>query len=244
MMSSPTEPSTPTTDKTSLVEDLFDIWFTPSAVFARRRDGGAFGPFLVCALLLGVLFFAAMGTLQPVFDAQLAKTIAEAQAANPDLTGDQLAAMQGVMEKSIQFGGLIFLPIVLFLLGLGVWLLAKILGGALSFGGGIMVASFAYLPKALELLLVTVQGLVFDTSAWNGQYQFSWGVARFMDHTGPQGLYLLMGRVDVFTIWVTILIALGLIHTAKVEKTKAYLGAAALWAIGAIPALMQLIGGK
>lgn len=243
MMSAPTEPSTPTTEKTSLVEDLFDIWFTPSAVFARRRDG-ALGPFLVCALLLCALYFAAAGTLQPVFDAQLAKAITEAQAANPDLTGDQLAAMQGFMEKSIQYGGLIFLPIVLLLVGTGVWLAAKVLGGALSFGGGIMVAAFAYLPKALELLLVTVQGLVFDTSTWNGQYQFSWGVARFMDHTGAQGLYLLMGRVDVFTIWVTILIALGLIHTAKVERTKAYLGAAALWVIGAVPALMQLIGGK
>jgi hypothetical protein len=231
-------------EKPSLIEDCIDIWFTPSAVFARRSDGGWLGPFVVCLVLLTALFYAAMGPLQGVFDAELMRSIADARAQNPNLTGDQLAAMQGVMEKTIRFGGLIFLPIVLFLLGVCVWLAAKILGGNLSFGGGLMVASFAYLPKALELLLVTVQGLVMDTSTWNGRYQFSWGAARFMEPSASQGVYNLLGRVDVFTIWVTILIAMGLVHAAKLENAKAYAGAAAIWVLGATPALFQLVTGK
>lgn len=243
-MSAPLEGSTPTPAKASLIEDCFDIWYSPSTVFARRRDGGWLGPFVVSAVLLTALFYAAMGTLQGVFDAELTRAIADAQAQNPNLSGEQIAAMQGVMEKSIQFGGLIFLSVAIFLLGCGVWLAAKMLGGALSFGGGLMVASFAYLPRSLEMLLVIVQGFVLDTSAWTGRYQFSWGVARFMEPSATQGLYNLLGRVDLFTLWVTILVAIGLMHAGRVEKSKAYIGAAVIWLLGAVPALFQLASGK
>lgn len=243
-MTAPTEGSTVTPEKASLLEDCFDIWFTPSTVFARRRGSGWFGPFALSAVLLAVLFYAALGTLQGVFDAELTRAIAEAQAQNPNLTGEQLAGMQNVMESSIRYGGLVFLPIALFMVGLGVWFVSRIFGGELSLGGGLMVASFAYLPKSLEMLLVTVQGFVLDTSKVAGRYELSWGVGRFMQPGETQGLYNLLGRVDLFTLWVTILVAIGLVHAGKVEKTKAYMGAALLWVLGAIPAIFQLVSGK
>ncbi len=238
------ESPAPAPAKASLIEDCIDIWFKPSAVFARRSGAGWFGPFAVSAVLLVALYYAAAGSMQGVLDAEVTKAIASAKAENPNMTGEQLATMQTVIEKSIQFGGLVGLPVALFILGFGVWLVSRLLGGILSLGGGIMVASFAYLPKALELLLVIVQGMVLDTSAWNGRYKFSWGAGRFMEPSETQGLYNLIGRVDAFTIWVTILIALGLIHAAKVEKTKAYAGAAVVWILGAIPAIYQLATGK
>lgn len=243
-MNPSSESPAPAPEKASLIEDCIDIWFTPSAVFARQSGAGWFGPYAVSAVLLAVLAFAAMGSMQGIFDAEVVKAIAAAKAENPNITGEQLATMQTVMEKSIQFSGLIGLPIALFVLGFGVWLVSRLLGGILSLGGGIMVASFAYLPKALEMLLVIVQGMVFDTAAWTGRYKFSWGAGRFMEPGETQGLYNLIGRVDVFTVWVTILIALGLVHAAKVEKTKAYAGAAVVWVLGAIPALYQLATGK
>lgn len=231
--------------KASLIEDCIDIWFSPSAVFARRASGaGALGPFLVCSVLLTALYFAAMGPLQPVFDAEVARAVAQAQADNPSLTADQVAGMQGMIEGSIKYTGLVIMPVVLVLLGAGVWLMAKMFGGSLSFGGGVMVASFAYFPKTLEMLLITVQSFVRDTSAWSGRFQYSWGLGRFMDSSGPQGWYNVLGRVDLFTLWVTLLVALGLIHVAKVEKSKAFAGAAVLWALGAVPALLQVASGK
>jgi hypothetical protein len=243
-MSESTDGPITSPEQTSLLEDCFDIWFTPSSVFARRRSGGWLGPLLLSSVLLAALLYAAMGTLQGVFDAEVTRAVVDAQAQNPNLTSEQIASMQGVMEKSIQYGGLVFLPIVLIGLGFGVWLVSRIFGGELSLGGGIAVASLAYLPKSLEMLLVIIQGFVIDTSTITGRYQLSWGVARFMQPGDTQGLYNLLGRVDLFTIWVTALVAIGLVHAGKLEKPKAYAGAGILWVLGAVPALLQLVTGK
>jgi len=239
MFASADSPSPPAS--ASLAEDLIDIWFTPSTVFARRVNGGAWGPFLITAILLCVLFYAAMGSMQGIFDAELAKALAEARATTPEMTDAQAAQMQGILEGSIRYGGLVAMPIVLVGLGVIVWLAAKVLGGTLSFGGGIMIASFAYLPKALDLLVFIGQGFVLDGDA-TARFQYSVGVGRFLDPTMNQGVYNLLGRVDLFTIWVTVLIILGLIHTAKVERSKAIAGGVALWIIGGLPALLQAFG--
>jgi hypothetical protein len=240
-----TDGGTTAPPKASLIEDCIDIWFSPASVFTRRGpSGSALGPFLVAAVLMVVLYYAALGSMQAVFDAEVARAITEAQAQNPQMSSEQVEATRGIIEGSIKYGAILFMPIVLLLLGCGVWLMSKMLGGSLSFGGGIMVASFAYFPKVFELLLVSVQGMVRDTSTWNGRYDFSWGLGRIMDNSGAQGVYNLLGRVDVFTIWVTILVSVGLVYAGKVEKTKAYGGAAVLWLLGAVPALIQVATGK
>jgi len=242
MFASAHEPSPP--PPASLAEDCIDIWFTPSTVFARRRNAGAWGPFLVATVLLCLLFYAGMGSMQGIFDAELAKAVAKTQADNPSMTADQIAQMQGVMEGSIRYGGLVAMPIVLVLLGLVTWLTGKILGGTISFGQGVMIASFAYLPKALDLLLFIAQSFVFDGVSATARHEYSVGLGRFVDATTMNpGLYNLIGRVDLFTIWVTILVVLGLIHTAKVERSKAIGGGVAIWVLGGLPALLQVFGG-
>lgn len=239
MFSSAQEPAAPA-PQTSLVEDFIDIWFSPSAVFARRRDAGAWGPFLITTVLLCALFYAAMGAMQGIFDTELAKAVAKVQADNPSMTADQVAQMQGAIEGSIRYGGLVAMPLVLLSLGVVTWLVAKALGGTLSFGGGVMIAAFAYLPKALDLLLFLAQSFVFDEVSATARFQYSVGVGRFLDPTMNPGLYTLLGRIDLFTIWVTVLVTLGLMHTAKVERSKAIAGGIAIFVLGGLPALMQL----
>lgn len=234
----------PAPAKASLAEDLFDIWFTPSRVFTRRAGQSGWGAFLVVSVLLLVLFLAVNGMMQGVWDAEMARAVAQAQQGNPNMTGDQIAGMQKVMAVSMKYGAMVGIPIALLLMGLLVWIVGKVLGGALGFGSAVMIASFAYVPKVLEMLLIAVQGLFMDTASWTSRFQFSWGVGRFMDHSGPQGMLNFVGRIDVFTIWVTLLIALGFMHAAKIEKSKAYIGAAVMWVLGAAPALLQIVQGK
>lgn len=243
MTGSPEGHAAPTAEL-SLIEDCVDIWSSPSKVFARRREGPYWGPYFVCAVLILVLYYAALGPMQGFFDAEVARQVAKAAEANPQMTADQLAGMQGVMEGSMKYGGLVAIPLMLLCLGLVVFLVAKIFGGELAFGGGVMVASFAYFPRMIDSLLVILQSAVLDTTTWSGRYQWSLGVGRFMDPSGPQGMVNLLGRIDVFTIWVTILIAFGLQYAAKLPKEKAYMGAAIIWVLGALGPLYQVIMGK
>ncbi len=235
---------TDTTQQSSLVEDMIDAFFSPVAMFTRRAGRPAWAVYAIVTLLLAAGFYASLGALQGVFDAEMARAMAEVSAKNPNMTADQLAGMQSTMEASFKYGGFVAMPFILLILGACVWLVAKVLGGELGYGGGVMVASFAYLPKVLESLLVSVQSLVLDTSKFSGRYQFSWGVGRFLDSSMSQGMQNLLGRIDLFTLWATLLIAIGLAYSAKVPKSKAYTGAAVVWVLGALPAVLQLIRGQ
>jgi hypothetical protein len=46
-----------------------------------------------------------------------------------------------------------------------------------------------------------------------------------------------VGRLDVFTLWVTVLIAIGLAVTGKISRGKAAVAAAIVWVIGALPTI-------
>jgi hypothetical protein len=45
-------------------------------------------------------------------------------------------------------------------------------------------------------------------------------------------------RVDVFTLWITFLVAVGLRVVGKVPMSKALVGAAVVWVLGALPTLV------
>lgn len=229
--------------ESSLIEDFIDVFFAPSAMYARRASKGPWVPFLIVAILMAGLYYVNTGNMQGIFDAEVARAIASASEQNPNVTGEQLEGMRGVMETSMKWGGVIIMPVVLLLLGLITWLVGKILGAPLGFGTGLTIASFAYVPKAVEFVLFSVQAIVFDTAAHTGRYQASWGVARFLDPSGKQGLYNFLGRVDIFTIWVTVLLVMGLIHAGKMERSRAYLAGGILWVVGAGPAILQMIQG-
>ena len=241
-MFAPVEQPSPT-PSASLAEDFIDIWFTPSAVFARRAGRSAWGPFLVTSLLLIVLFAAAMGPMQGFLDAELAKAVAQAREANPAMTDAQLERVQRGIEMSIRYGGLVAMPFVLLVGGVLTWLASKLLGGTLSVGGGIMVASFAQLPKALDFVSIMIQSFVLEAPSRPGQFQYSIGVGRVLDPAMSPGLYQLLGRIEVFSLWTVVLVVLGLIHAGKVERGKAIAGAVGLWVLGAAPALLQLLRG-
>ena len=233
----------PPVEQASLVEDFIDIIFSPSKVFARRVGGG-WAAFLVVSVLIAVLSFVNAGTLQGVMDAEVNRQIAATMEANPNLTEDQLNGMRGMMEGSMKWGPIVGVPIILLLFGLAIWLVGKILGGTATFAGGVMIASFAWVPRILEMMLVAVQALVMDTASYTSRWQFSVGVGRFMDPDGPQGMLNFLGRIDVFTIWVTVLVVLGLIHAAKVTKEKAMVAGAIMFVLGGAPAIIQMISGK
>jgi hypothetical protein len=244
-----TQPSAPTAatppDNTSFAEDLIDIFVSPAKVFARRAKGNPMAPYLVVCVILIVLFFASKNALAPIFDAEMQKGIDAAMKANPQLTPDVMEKAKPMMNITVNVGGVVVVPCLLLILGLITWITGRVLGGTLSFGTGLLIASYAWMPRIIDSVLGLVQGLTLDVSKMTSHLQLSASVARFLDPpTGPQGFYQLMGQIDIFSIWVAILFAVGLAYAGKVGKGNAIAGGVIMWVVGAIPAIWALLLGR
>jgi hypothetical protein len=84
-----------------------------------------------------------------------------------------------------------------------------------------------------------VQGFFVDPAQLDGAYRLRLGFGRFLDPdtTSPM-LIAILGRVDLFTIWVTVLLAIGLAVTGRVTRGRAAIAALLVWVLGGIPGMM------
>lgn len=238
-------PVTPPVEQANLLEDLIDIFVSPAKVFARRANSGFFLVMLILTTLIGVLYFANQGALQGIMDAEFGRQIETIMKQNPSMTSEQVEGMRGVMEMSTKYAVIAFIPIIVLGHGLLNWLVGKIFGASLTYKASAMIAAFAYMPRVIESVLVAVQGLVLDTASMRGRFDFSIGAGRFMDpDTTSLGLLGIVGRIDVFTIWITILTGIGISVVGKVPREKGMMAAAVIWVIGALPAVYQLVTGS
>jgi hypothetical protein len=239
---SSTEPPVPTAPSkpASVWEDFIDIFYTPSTVFERRERSGFFLPLLVVTLLTGVLFLVNSGVLTPIMDAEMGRAVSAMQAKGTNLTAEQLESMRSLNEKISKVAVFIFLPVGIFFTGLALWLIGKFVDSRATLGQALMVSSYAFLPRVLEGVSTSIQGLLLDPSSMNGRYRISLGIGRFFDpDTASPMLLAIIGRLDLFTIWVTVLLAIGLAVVGKIPRQRAAIAAALVWFTGAIPGLLQ-----
>jgi hypothetical protein len=221
-------------------EDFVDIFYAPSSVFARREHSGFGIPLLVCTVLIGVISVANMGVLQPILDAEFGRNMAAAMKANPNLTAESMQKMRGVGESIAKIGSFIGTPIAIFFVGLFLWVAGKLVGARTTLAAALMVAAYAWVIRVVQSVLYGVEGLLMDPAALNGQYRLSFSPARFLDPDVASPLLIaVLGRFDIFTIWVTVLLGIGLAVTGKISRQKAFLAAALVWLLGGLPAILQ-----
>lgn len=237
-------PLAPAPEKASLLEDFIDIFFAPSKVFARRANSGFWLVTIIVTVLIGGLFIVNSGVMEGIMNAEFNRSMAAAMEKNPGLTPEQVGVGRGMMETVGKIAIFIMMPIIVLLLGLAIWAVGRLFGAVFGYTAACMIAAYAYIPRVLESVLVAVQGLVVDTAALTGRYDLSLGVGRFIDpDTMSMGMMGLIGRIDVFTIWVTILIAIGISVVGKIPRSTAMLAGAVIWVIGALPAVWSLVMG-
>jgi hypothetical protein len=234
-------PAVPTPEKASLAEDFVDIFFSPSAVFARRANSGFFLVMCILTLLLGGLFLANRGVMEGIMDAGIARQMAETAKQNPAMTEEQLAMGKKFAGYLVSFGGFIGVPLGMLFVGLCAWLTGKLLEAKFSYTAATMIAAYSFMPRIIEAFAVTAQGFLIDTGALTGQFQLSLGVGRFLDPEMSPGLLGLVGRVDIFTLWVTALLGIGIAVVGKLPKEKAILAGVVMWTFGALPSLWTLV---
>lgn len=228
----------PTAASASWWEDFVDIFYAPSQVYARRAGSGFGVPMAVVTVVLAIIAIVNSGVMQPILDAEFARSTAAAMRQNPQITPEMMAKGRGIGEAIAKYGALIFVPIGIFFTGLVLWLVGKIVDAGESLAAAIMVAAYAFAPRMLEGVLAGIQGLLLDPASLNGRFKLSLGLGRFLDpDTASPVLLALLGRVDVFTIWVTVLLAIGLSVTGRIPRSRAAVAAAIVWVCGALPQL-------
>jgi hypothetical protein len=226
------EPKKP--EKASLLDDFMDIFYAPSSVFARRANASFWIPLLIVSVLFGVIFLANRDLIEPIIDAETSRALAKT---GQQLSADQIATMKKASGVIGMIGAFVGAPIGMLLLGVVIWLVGKFFDATESINAAIVVAVFSYVPRVVEGIVNRAQGLFVDPSSLTSRYSLSLGVGRFLDpDTTSPILLALVGRIDLFTIWVTVLIAIGLAVTGKISRAKAAIAAAVIWLLGALPA--------
>jgi hypothetical protein len=224
--------------KTSVWEDFVDIYYAPSDVFARRRDGRFGLALLVVSVVLALLYWLSQTYLEPMWTAEFDRQMATAMRDNPQMTPEMAEQARGMQRFTAMFG-VIFFPIVAMLTGLVLWLVGKLFDSTQTVSQALMVGTYAQFPRVIDWIVRNAQGAILSPESIEPKYGSSLSLARFLDASSVSPLvYELAGRIDVFTIWVTVLLAIGLHVTGAVAKGRAYAAAAIVWLVGSLPAVL------
>jgi hypothetical protein len=231
----------PAPSSASVWEDFVDIFTNPSAVFERRREGQFGMALVIIAVLTGILAFALHNGLAPVMDAVIAKQQAAIMAKNPAITQDQLNSMSSMMEKTSQFGAVIFVPIITAIGALLIWLIGKFVDTKMAFAPAMMIATYSGVPRIIQTVITALQGLFLAPESITGPGSVSIGPARFLPATANAGLEAVLTNLDVFVIWSFILMAIGIAVVARAPMKRAAITAGLVWLVTLLPGLYQAI---
>lgn len=224
----------------SRLDDYLDVFVSPTALFTRRSDGKFGQALLVLVALSAILFFATKTAMAPIMDAEFTKGMAGALKSNPNMSPEQMEQAKQIGAKVASVAVFVIVLIAPFMLGALIFLVTKVIGGSLKYVQGITIATFALFPRLVESVVNAVQALLMDESKLTSRLSVNIGVGRLLDPATTNAyVQALAGRVDVFTLWCTVLIAIGIKVIARVSTGRAVAGAAIIWLLGAIPVLWQ-----
>lgn len=228
-------PVPPKVEKASLLDDFMDIFYAPSAVFARRANASVWIPLIIVTVLLAVVFIANRDLIDPIMEAEMARGMAKS---GQKLTPDQIATATKFALRFAIVGAVLGPPVAIVVMGLVLWMVGKFVDAKQTLNAAIVVATFSYVPRIVEGIVNRVQGLFVDPNSLTSRYSLTLGLGRFLDpDTSSPMLLGLVGRIDVFTIWVTILLAIGLAVTGKIPRSRAAIAGVLMWVLGALPTL-------
>jgi hypothetical protein len=229
-------------ERVAVWEDFIDIFYAPSNVFARRQHGSFWIPMLAVTMLVGTLFYLNSGAMQPIMDAEFNRGMAAAMRQNPQLTPEAMDRFRQIGTRIGQIVIFVMMPLTITMIGVCLWLIGKLFEAKQTFKAALVVAAYAYVPRVVETVFNGLQALMLDPANLNGRFRLSLGPGRFIDpDTASPLLLAIVGRIDLFTIWVTILLAIGLSVTGNIPRSRAAVAAALIWAIGALPLILQAV---
>ena len=231
------KPADADTPAQSFPERLMGIFISPVetlADVARKPD-------FVAPLILGVLGAIAVTEtmLWKIGMERIIRTSIEQSGRASSMSPEQMdqAVHQGARIGGIlaHLGGIVVPPIALLILaGLGLLIVNLILGGQTKFKTVFSLICYANLVSLLGSLMAVAVILFGDPDHFNAQNPVPANVGFFLNpREVSKPLYSLASSADIFTIWLLILMAVGLAEGTgrKVKPLSILLVYAGFWVI-------------
>jgi hypothetical protein len=233
-----TDPTPAPPPPASLGEDFINIFVHPTDVFRRRQNTSVWPPMMLAALVIAAFSYVNVNVLQPVMDAEFARQSARILKSNPQLTQEMLDKGRTFGEIGARYGAIVIVPLAIVVLAFVAWILGKLLGAKQTFHAAIAVVAWSYVPRILDSVSTAVQGLLMDPAKLRSITQLSLSPARFCDPDATNPLLLaVLSRVDVFAIWLAVLVGIGAYATGKLSKEKAAVVGVLFWIVVSLPAI-------
>jgi hypothetical protein len=205
-------------------EDALDIFYSPTEVFLRRRDGRyGLALIILIALSIGVYYLSAQVN-EAIFDIEFRKSVAAAAAAGQPMSPEQLAgakAFSAKFAKLFVFVLPVFSALAAWITGLVLMLLGNVMGGRFNFAKATALGVLAGFPELLNRAAVGVQGLVLDPATITSKYSFAVSAARFLPDTSNSLVLKMAAVADPFVLWSAVLVGIGAHVLGEMEKEKA-----------------------
>ncbi len=221
-----------TTARAGVLDDVLEMFVSPSKVFERRRDAGYGTLLLVLVVLTLLIMVATMGLSAPYWDAQFelgVRQAAEKGQAMPEAAMSDTARSFGRWAGAI--GGAIFVPIFVWIGALFVMIGAKVSGTSLSYRQGATIFTLAGVPRLLSPIAVAVQGLIADPTTIRSLSDASLGPARFFDPaTTPAVVLSVLSNFDLINLWAFVLTGIGISVMGRVSRASGFVGMAVVFA--------------
>ena len=219
-------------EKASRWEDFIDVVFSPGQLFERRKGEPWVKPFLILAAVGVALYYVMLPVTGPMIEASMVEN------APPTATPAQVQQSASVMKF---FFGIMAPVMYLFMVvgtGVAIKLVSALFDGKPSWRESFVITTFAHYVTVVQSLVVGVA--IFLKNMMGGEpasSDASFGLLRFVDVGRDPVLRALLGRTDLFAIWIAVLFAVGLMHVAGMPKGKAAITAGIVWALIALPSL-------
>lgn len=230
----------------SFLSRLFGVFISPGETFEDiARRPGFIAPIVTmvvasCVLVdtmywkVGIETITRLSLERSAFTSRL----------TPEQIQQAISDSAGHFQRALILGDvMIIVATVLALLivaGLGMMIVNAILGGTVKFKTLFSVASYAYLPSLLGVILGLPTILFGGTDNLDPQNPMPVNLAFFLDYKEvPKALFALAGSVDIVAVWIVVLLGIGMSRATggKVKAlpiTLCFVGAWAIWIIGKV----------